>query len=92
MKKKKNRCGKAAVMAKRLKYGEKVKYKCLECGVEEDIPESIVKMFDIMDDGDISEPPTFNCKICPGKMRPIKYEGVHGITYGLTNNNSPSKP
>ena len=40
-----------------------------------------MEYFDIMDDGDIAEPPTFNCEKCGGIMKPKKYEGVHGITY-----------
>ena len=60
-----------------------VRYKCLECGIEEEIPKDVVEMFDILDSGDISVPPRFDCVECGGIMEPIKYKGVHGITYRL---------
>ncbi len=56
---------------------------CAECSVEEMIPKSVVRQFDIMDDGDISEPPRFTCEKCNGLMYPQNYEGVHGITYSV---------
>lgn len=58
-----------------------VLYICTECGEEELIPKNVVMQFDIMDDGDISEPPRFTCEKCEGLMYPQNYEGVHGITY-----------
>jgi DNA-directed RNA polymerase subunit M/transcription elongation factor TFIIS len=58
-----------------------IQYVCTECGEEELIPEGVVEYFDIMDDGDIAEPPTFSCEKCGAIMKPKKYEGVHGITY-----------
>lgn len=60
---------------------EGILYVCKECGNEEIIPEEVVEYFDIMDDGDINEPPTFSCENCGAIMRPKKYHGVHGITY-----------
>ena len=56
-------------------------YVCTECKTQEYIPEDVVIHFDLMDDGDINEPPTFSCENCGAIMRPKKYEGVHGITY-----------
>jgi predicted nucleic acid-binding Zn ribbon protein len=63
------------------KQNKIVKYICIDCGIEEDIPENVVKHFDIVDIGDISEPPRFSCEECGGEMRPIKYTSVHGIEY-----------
>ena len=61
--------------------GKAVRYVCLQCNIEEDIPEKVVKYFDVMDDGDTSVPPRFSCEACGGEMRPINYTGVHGQTY-----------
>ncbi|WP_139905282.1 hypothetical protein [Clostridium thermarum] len=66
---------------KQNKVNDGILYICTNCGTEELIPENIVQYFDIVDDGDINEPPTFSCESCGGIMRPAKYEGVHGITY-----------
>jgi hypothetical protein len=90
-KKKKSRNGRAAVAARKrelfgeaVQTGEMVRYKCLDCGVEEDIPRSVVEMFDALDDeGDISVAPRFHCEKCDGIMEPLKYAGVHGITYEI---------
>lgn len=56
-------------------------YICTECGERELIPEEVVMHFDLLDQGDISEPPAFNCEKCGGIMKPKFYEGVHNITY-----------
>ena len=87
-KKKKNRSGRLAVEARKNKIlGTTVKYKCLECGIEEEIPRSVVEMFDALDDeGDISVPPRFDCEKCGGLMEPIEYSGVHGIEYKMKEN------
>lgn len=63
------------------KMQDTIEYKCMDCGKNEEIPEDVVEYFDIIDDGDISEPPRFSCEECGGEMRPIKYTGVHGIHY-----------
>ncbi len=39
--------------------------------------------FDIMDDGDISEPHRFTCEKCNDLMYPQNYEGVNGITHSV---------
>lgn len=90
-KKKKNRKGRAAVAARKRELlgdtkqtGDMVRYRCLDCGVEEDIPRSVVEMFDALDDeGDISVAPRFDCEKCDGIMEPLKYTGVYGITYEI---------
>lgn len=83
-KKKKKRNGKAAVAARkhRLK-GDSVRYKCLKCGIEEAIPREVVELFDILDDGDTSVPPRFDCEKCGETMEPIEYEGIHGEIYRI---------
>lgn len=90
-KKKKNRNGRTVVEARKrkllgdsLQIGDTVRYKCLDCGIEEDIPRNVVEMFDALDDeGDISVAPRFNCEKCDGVMEPLKYKGVHGIMYEI---------
>lgn len=62
---------------------DSILYICSECSEKEMIPKSVVTQFDIMDDGDISEPPRFTCEKCNGLMYPQEYEGVHGITYSV---------
>ena len=59
----------------------KVRFICLQCNVEEDIPKEVVEYCDVMDDGDINVPPRFSCEKCGGEMIPKKYKGVHGIQY-----------
>lgn len=60
-----------------------VRFKCLDCEIEEDIPKDVVDTFDIFDEGDITVPPRFNCEICGGTMEPIEYTSEQGITYRL---------
>ena len=59
----------------------KVRFICLQCNVEEDIPEEEVEYCDAMDDGDLEVPPRFSCEKCGGEMVPKNYKGVHGIQY-----------
>ena len=59
----------------------KVRFICLQCRIEEDIPEEVVEYCDVMDDGDIEVPPRFSCVNCNGEMVPKKYKGIHGIQY-----------
>ncbi len=58
-----------------------VKFICLQCNVEEDIPKEVVEYCDMMDDGDLGVPPRFSCENCGGEMIPQRYKGVHGIHY-----------
>jgi hypothetical protein len=60
-----------------------VKFRCLECGKEEDIPRNVVEMLDYEDGGDLSVPPRFGCTECDGQMEPIYYVSVHGTTYDI---------
>lgn len=74
-KKKKNRSGKVAVEARKRKMiGDTVKYKCTECGVEEDIPRSAIEIIDIFDEG--LGMPEFSCKECKGTMETIEDKGT----------------
>ena len=59
----------------------KVRFVCLQCNVEEDIPEEVAEYCDAMDDGDLEVPPRFSCEKCGGEMVPKKYKGIHGIQY-----------
>lgn len=70
VKRKKNRSGKVAVEArKRKQQGKSIKYKCLECGIEEDIPRSAIDIIDIFDEG--LGDPEFECKQCKGIMEAV---------------------
>lgn len=60
-----------------------IKFICLDCGIEELIPEEVVRTFDIYDDGDIAEPPRFQCENCGGSMVPENYTGVDGVHYTI---------
>lgn len=85
-KRKKNRSGRAVVEARKRRFqGGDIRYRCLECGIEEDIPRSVVEMFDALDDdGDLSVAPRFDCEKCGGTMEPLEYEGVHGVIYKIS--------
>lgn len=63
--------------------GKTIRFVCLQCKVEEDIPSGVVNYFDIMDGGDPTVPPRFSCEVCGGEMVPINYKGLHGIEYKL---------
>ena len=61
-------------------------FRCTTCNFEELIPKSVVDFFDVMDGGDSSVPPRFDCanhSCASGKMQPVLYFGHHGITYSL---------
>ena len=60
-----------------------IEFICPKCKTKEKIPTEIVEMLDANDNNgvDISYPPRFNCEKCPGKMEPIYYKSVYGITY-----------
>lgn len=76
--KKKNRSGKAAVEARKRKItGDKVRYKCTECGIEEDIPRSAIEIIDIFDEG--LGMPEFNCKACKGIMEAIEDKEIETV-------------
>lgn len=60
-----------------------VRFVCLDCQVEEDIPRDVVEYCDAMDDGDVDVPPRFACENCGGEMIPKKYKGVHGNEYNI---------
>ena len=51
-------------------FKEKVNYVCLTCNQAEAIPLSVVRDFDMMDDGDSEVPPQFTCEACGGEMYP----------------------
>lgn len=62
----------------------KVNYICLQCREKEEIPYTVVRDYDLMDDGDPEVPPQFSCKACGGEMYPEYYKGVHGYEYRIT--------
>lgn len=68
-------------MAKKKKKREKkakkqltksIRYQCLECGIEESIPRGTVELLDILEgDGDLTDPPNFECEKCGGIMEAV---------------------
>jgi hypothetical protein len=58
-------------------------FRCTGCNFEELIPKDVVDFFDIMDGGDASIPPRFDCQFCCGKMQPVHYVNHDGIIYNL---------
>ena len=59
-----------------------VLFKCNNCNFEEQIPKEVVDYFDIIDGGDPSVPPRFNCQTCvKGTMKPVFYVNHDGIVY-----------
>lgn len=76
---------KAEKREKKDKEEKQIKFVCLDCGIEELIPEGVVQTFDICDEGDISEPPRFRCEECGGSMVPEDYTGVDGVHYTINN-------
>ena len=62
---------------------EMIPYKCLKCGIAENIPREVVEYFDEMDQSNIDEPPCFACEKCGGVMRPKEYKGIYGKNYNL---------
>ena len=60
-----------------------IKFRCLKCKVEEDVPENIVEMLDNFDGGDLSVPPRFTCERCTGIMEPIDYTTKDGRHYKI---------
>jgi len=82
VKKKKNRCGKVAVKARKKEIlGESIRYHCLECGVGEDIPKSVIELLDIFEEGDMTDLPEFKCKKCKGIMEPMEKEEFEDVIY-----------
>lgn len=58
-----------------------VRFRCLKCGYEEEIPEEVVEMLDETDGGDDLVPPRFTCEKCDGIMEPINWKTKDGRHY-----------
>lgn len=71
-KSKKKRSGRAAVAAKRHKQSS-VDYKCIDCGYEEKIPVSALKIVEVLDDDSLGSP-TFTCTKCGGTMETMEVD------------------
>lgn len=54
---------------------------CTQCKCHEKIPTKIVLQMDMMDPGDSSYPPMFDCEKCLGLMKPVYFVGYTGIVY-----------
>jgi hypothetical protein len=61
-----------------------VNYHCLMCHEEEKISYEVVREMDLMDGGDPTTPPRFQCEKCNGVMIPEYYKGISGTEYKLT--------
>ena len=55
-----------------LKQEPTITYHCLQCNIEEEIPEDVVQYFDLFDRGDPNVPSRFACEKCGGEMWPKK--------------------
>jgi len=60
-----------------------IQFRCTTCGFEESISKDVVDFFDVMDGGDSSVPPRFDCQTCSGQMQPVYYVNHDGIVYSL---------
>ena len=58
-----------------------IRYICMNCGAQEEIPLEVVRTFDEMDQSNINEPPQFDCESCGGLMRPERYISVYGKVF-----------
>ena len=65
------------------KNPKEIEFVCSKCKTHELIPTDIVEMLDEADQigVDTSYPPRFDCEKCNGKMLPVFYIGVNGITF-----------
>jgi hypothetical protein len=54
------------------------------CHEEEKISYEVVREMDLMDGGDPTTPPRFQCEKCNGVMIPEYYKGISGTEYKLT--------
>ncbi len=62
-----------------------VRYICLGCERQEEIPYQVVRDFDKQDiTRDLSYPPQFSCESCGGVMHPHYYKGVYGFEYRIS--------
>ena len=52
---------------------------CTRCKCHEKIPTKIVLQLDMMDPGDPTYPPMFDCEKCGGLMKPVYFIGYTGI-------------
>lgn len=73
-KSKKKRSGRLAVAAKRHEKSS-VDYKCIDCGYEEKIPTSALKIVEVLDDDSLGSP-TFKCTKCGGTMEAVEEERI----------------
>jgi len=50
----------------------RIRYQCIGCGIEESIPRGTVELLDILEgDGDLTDPPNFECEKCGGVMEAV---------------------
>lgn len=56
---------------------------CTRCKCHEKIPTNIVLQMDIMDPGDPSYPPMFDCEKCGGLMKPVYFVGYSGVKVNI---------
>lgn len=69
-----------------IKRPEFTEFICTKCKCHENIPTDIVLQMDMLDPGDPSYPPMFNCEKCNGLMHPVHFIGYSGIEYTYDGN------
>ncbi|AGX43639.1 hypothetical protein [Clostridium saccharobutylicum] len=60
-----------------------ISYKCLKCGITENIPREVVEYFYEMDQSNIDKRPCFAWEKCGGVMRTKEYNGLYGKNYNI---------
>lgn len=69
-----------------IKRPEFTEFICTKCKCYENIPTDIVLQMDMLDPGNPSYPPMFNCEKCNGLMCPVHFIGYSGIEYTYDGN------
>ena len=82
----KNRIILHEVISLKIKRPTYTKFICTRCKCHEKIPTKIVLQMDMMDPGDPSYPPMFDCEKCGALMKPVYFVGYTGIEYTYDGN------
>ena len=82
----KNRIILHEVIILKIKRPTYTEFICTRCKCHEKIPTKIVLQMDMMDPGDPSYPPMFDCEKCGGLMKPVYFVGYTGIEYTYDEN------
>lgn len=69
-----------------MKRPKMTEFICTNCKVHEFIPTDIVLQLDMMDPGDPTFPPMFDCEKCNNLMKPKHFVSHFGIVYKYDGN------